>query len=73
MGRKFLIAFVLWIAFAFSFLQSITVTSRLVERRIARRSPGMVVDQIIAGMDIRLLPLLFDIPAGMPHLLPAGE
>ena len=46
---------------------------RLVERRIARRSLGMVVDRIIAGMGIRLLPLLFDIPAGMPRLPPAGR
>jgi uncharacterized membrane protein len=32
----------------------------------------MVVDRTIAGMDIHLLPLLFDFPAGMPRLPPAG-
>jgi hypothetical protein len=32
----------------------------------------MVVDLFITGMDIHLLPLLFDIPAGMPRLPPAG-
>jgi hypothetical protein len=32
----------------------------------------MAVDRIVTGMDIHLLPLLFDIPAGMPRLPPAG-
>jgi hypothetical protein len=33
----------------------------------------MAVDRFAAGVVIRVFPLLFDIPAGMPRLSPAGR
>lgn len=69
---KLTVVFILGMTCFLGLIQSLRVTVAWWNHAAGGRTVGMVVDRAAAGLGIRVYPLLFDLPAGMPRLPAAG-